>query len=128
MIRKSVWPIIAGFLLLAALSVSADILLRSLLPRTFGPSVAPQGAIASVFTIFYAGGFGVLSSYLTARLAGSRPVIHALALGGIVFLLALGGLVGSWQRAPAWFNLGFLGVIFPSAWLGGFLRMRQLEV
>jgi len=128
MIRKSVWPVIAGFLLLAALSVGADILLRNLFPRTFGPSEAPQGAIASVVTIFYAGGFGVLSGYLTARLAGSRPVMHALALGGIVFLFALGGLVGSWQRAPAWFNLGFLGTVFPSAWFGGFLRVRQLGV
>jgi len=101
MIRKSVWPVIAGFLLLAALSVGANILLRSLFPRMFGASEAPQCALASVVTMLYASGFGVLSSYLTAGLAGSRPVMHALALGGIVFLFALGGLVGSWQRAPA---------------------------
>ena len=85
---------VRAVLVVAALSVGADILLRNLFPRTFGPSEAPQGAIASVGTIFYAGGFGVLSGYLTARLAGSRPVMHALALGGIVFLFALGGLVG----------------------------------
>jgi hypothetical protein len=54
--------------------------------------------------------------------------MHAMVLGGIVFLFALGGFAGSWQRAPAWFNLSFLGMIFPSAWLGGFLRARQLGV
>jgi len=86
MSRKSVWPIIAGFLLLAVLSVGADMLLRGFFPKAFGPSAAPLGALASVVTIFYASAFGVLSSYLTAALAPSRPVMHALVLGGIVFL------------------------------------------
>jgi hypothetical protein len=128
MIRKSIWPVLAGLLLLAVLSVGADILLRGFFPKAFGPSEAAQGTLASVVTILYAAGFAVLSSYLTARLAGSRPVMYALVLGGIVFLFALGGLIGSWQRAPAWFNVGFLAMIFPSAWLGGFLRARQLEL
>jgi hypothetical protein len=110
------------------LSVGADILLRGFFPKTFGPSEVVQGALASVVTIVYAATFGMLSSYLTARLASSRPVMHAMVLGGIVFLFALGGFAGSWQRAPAWFNLSFLGMIFPSAWLGGFLRARQLGV
>ena len=127
MSRKSVWPIIAGFLLLAALSVGADMILRGLFPKAFGPSEAPQNAPASVVTIFYAGAFGVLGSYLTARLAPSRPVMHALALGGIVFLFTLGGVVGSWHRAPAWFNFSFLAMVFPSAWLGGVMRARQLH-
>jgi hypothetical protein len=128
MMRKSVWPVIAGFLLLVALSVAADILLRGFFPMTFGPSKAYQGTLASVVTIFYAGAFGVLSSYLTARLASSRPVMHALILGGIVFVFAIGGLVGSWQRAPTWFNITFLAMVFPSAWLGGVLRARQMEL
>ena len=127
MSRKSVWPIIAGFLLLAVLSVGADMILRGFFPRAFGPSEAPLGALASTVTILYASAFGVLSSYLTARLAPSRPVTHALALGGIVFLLALGGLVGSWHRAPAWFDIGFLAMVFASAWLGGIIRARQLQ-
>jgi hypothetical protein len=114
-------------LLLTVLSVGADLILRGFFPRAFGPSEAPLGALASLVTIFYASAFGVLSSYFTATLAPSRPVMHALALGGIVFLFALGGLVGSWHRAPAWFNVGFLVVVFASAWLGGIIRARQLQ-
>jgi hypothetical protein len=128
MTRKNIWAVVAGFLLLAALSAGADILLRGLFPKTFGPSEVVQGTLASVVTIVYAATFGVLSGYLTAQLASSRPVLHAMVLGGVVFLFALGGLAGSWQKAPTWFNLGFLGMIFPSAWLGAFLRVRQLAV
>jgi hypothetical protein len=127
MSRKSVWPIIAGFLLLAVLSVCADMILRSFFPKAFGTVEAPLGVLASVVTIFYASAFGVVSSYLTATLAPGRPVMHALALGGIAFLFALGGLVGSWQRAPAWFNVGFLAMVIASAWLGGIIRARQLH-
>jgi hypothetical protein len=127
MSRKSVWPIVAGFLVLAALSVGADMILRGFFPKAFGPSEAPLGALASLVTIFYACAFGVLSSYLTAALAPGRPVMHALALGGIAFLFALGGLVGSWHKAPAWFNVVFLVVVFGSAWLGGIIRARQLQ-
>jgi hypothetical protein len=53
-------------------------------------------------------------------------MLHATVLAGIVFLFALGGELMSWQSAPIWFNLGFLAMIFPSAWLGGLLRVRQL--
>jgi hypothetical protein len=127
MSRKSVWPILAGLLLLAALSVVADMILRGFFPKAFGPSEAALGALASAVTILYAGAFGVLSSYLTARLAPGRPVVHALILGGIAFLFAIAGLVGSWHRAPAWFNVGFLATVLASAWLGGVIRARQLE-
>src|SRR5271163_2358364 len=82
---KSVWPIIAGFLMLAVLSVGADMILRGFFPKAFGLSEAPLGVLASAVTLFYASAFGVLSSYLTATLAPSRPVLHALALGSIAF-------------------------------------------
>jgi hypothetical protein len=128
MTGKSIWAVIAGFLLLAVLSIGTDMLLRGIFPNTFGPLKAVQGPLASVATLAYAAAFGVLSSYLTARLAGDRPGMHAMALGGIVLLFAVGGLIGSWQRAPAWFNIGYLAMILPSAWLGGFLRTRQARV
>jgi hypothetical protein len=127
MSRKSVWPIIAGFFLLAALSVGADMVLRGFFPKMFGPSEAPQSTLASFVAIFYAALSGALSSYLTARLAPSRPVTHALALGAIIFLFAVGGLVGWWQRASEWFNFAFLAMVFPSAWFGGLLRARKLK-
>ena len=130
MSRKSVWPIIAGFLLFVVLNAGTDLILRGFFPKAFSLSAAPQGALGalgSLITIFYASSFCVLSGYLTAVLAPSRPVMHALVLGSIVFLFSLGGLVGSWDRAPAWFNVGFLVVVSASAWLGGILRARQLQ-
>ena len=126
--RKNIWPVTAGFLLLAVLSVAADALLRTFFPGTFGLSGRILSWLAAVIILGYGAAFGVLSGYLTARLAATRPMLHATALAGILFVFALGGELMSWQSAPIWFNLGFLAMIFPSAWLGGLLRVRQLRL
>ena len=128
MTRKSIWALIAGFLLLMVLSIGADILLRAFFPKAFSPSGAVQSWFAAITTICYAAAFGALSSYLTARLAGGRPVMHAMVLGGVVLLVVVAELAGSWHSAPAWFNLCFLAIILPSAYLGGFIRARQVGV
>jgi hypothetical protein len=126
--RKSIWALIAGFLLLTVLSIGADILLRAFFPKAFGPSGVVQSWFAAIATISYAAAFGALSSYLTARLAGGRPVMHAMVLGGIVLFVVAAELAGSWHSAPVWFNLCFLAIILPSAFLGGFVRARQVGI
>jgi hypothetical protein len=125
MIRKSIWAVLAGFLLLMALSISADFLLWALFPETFGHSGANLTWLASMVTILYGAASCVAGGYLTARLSGSRPVMHAAVLGGVMLLCGLVGLVGS--RAPVWFNLGFLAMILPSVWAGALVRTRRAK-
>ena len=128
MSRKSIWAVVAGFLLLLVLCVVADSLLRAICPAGFGPSGQLQSWGAGIATIVYSAAFSAASSYLTARLAGSRPVTHAMFLGGLLLLLTLVELARSWHLAPVWFNLCFLGMILPSAWLGGLARARQVGI
>jgi hypothetical protein len=125
MTRKSIWPVLGGFLLLMAVSACADFLLRALFPETFGHSGANLTWLAAVVTILYGAAAGVAGGYLTARLAGNRPVMHAAVLGVVVLLFALVGLVGS--RAPVWYNLSYLVMIVPSVCSGGFLRTRSAD-
>src|SRR5882762_7730747 len=98
MTRKSIWAVLAGFLLLMALSISAELLLRASFPETFGHSGANLTWFAAIATVVYGAVSAIVGGYLTARLAGSRPMAHAAVLGGVVILFALVGLVGS--RAP----------------------------
>ena len=76
--------------------------------------------------------FGLLTcgcSLIAFLLFSSNVVGFALiALGGIVLLVVLVELARSWHLAPVWFNLCFLGMILPSAWLGGVARARQVVV
>ena len=87
-----------------ALSTIADLSLQASFPETFGHSGANLTWLSALVTIGYGAASGVVGGYLTARLAASRPMLHAAILGGVVILIALLGLIGS--RAPVWFNLG----------------------
>ena len=123
MTRKSIWPVLAGFLLFMALGIGADFLLRVSFPATFGHSGANLTWFAAMVIIVHDAAFGVAGGYFTARFAGSRPMTHAAVLGGVVILLSIVGLIGS--KAPVWFNLCYLAMILPSVCAGALVRTRQ---
>jgi hypothetical protein len=72
--------------------------------------------------------YGVLSSYITARLAPDRPMQHAL-LGGAVGLVLNIAVVATWNKGlgPHWYPLALAALTMPIAWIGGALRVMQLR-
>jgi len=42
--------------------------------------------------------FSVAGSYITARLAPNRPMLHALVLGGLGLLVSIVGTVVTWNK------------------------------
>jgi hypothetical protein len=74
--------------------------------------------------------FGVVGSYVTARLAPNRPLRHSL-LGGLIGLaVSIVGAVATWNRGPEfgphWYPVALAVLAMPQSWLGGMLRERQL--
>jgi hypothetical protein len=69
--------------------------------------------------------FGVAGAWLTARLAPSAGMRHALILGGIGLALCAAGLIAAFtmKLGPVWYPLALLLVTLPCAWLGGRLAM-----
>jgi hypothetical protein len=63
---------------------------------------------------------GVASGWVTARLAPSAPMKHALVLGGIGTVLSALGLLGAMQMdlGPLWYPALLVVVALPCAWLG----------
>lgn len=62
--------------------------------------------------------FALVAGWLTARLAGTRPVVHAVVLAALIALGALVSMVS--VRADAiWSQLSALTLMAPCAWLGG---------
>lgn len=83
-------------------------------------------ALATLYRTLY----GVIGSYITARLAPNRPMGHAILGGFIGLALSLAGAIVTWNRGPEfgphWYPLALVVLALPTAWLGGFLRVRQL--
>lgn len=62
--------------------------------------------------------FALVAGWLTARIAGKRPVVHAAVLA---VLIALGALASIAARPgdAMWSQLSALALMAPCAWLGG---------
>ncbi len=67
--------------------------------------------------------YGILGSYIAARLAPNRPMFHALALGVIGLFASTAGAAATWDAGPAfgpkWYPLTLVATALPCAWIGG---------
>jgi hypothetical protein len=75
--------------------------------------------------------FGVLGSYIIARLAPNRPMRHALVSGIVGLVVSIVGAAVTWNKGPAfgphWYPLALIVLAIPQAWLGGRLRLIRLR-
>jgi hypothetical protein len=67
--------------------------------------------------------YAIAGSYVTARLAPSRPMQHALLGGAVGLVLATVGAVATWNKGPEfgphWYPLALVATALPCAWAGG---------
>ncbi len=126
---RSVAAIFLGFVAVVILSLGTDLLLHAIgLYPVFGQRMSdPLLALAAVYRTLY----GIVGAYITARFAPARPMPHALIGGVIGFVLAVIGLVVSWNHAatmgPHWYPMALVITALPSAWAGGYIRVIQLR-
>jgi len=129
-IGRSILAVLVGMVVGISLSLGTDTVfrLKGIFPALGHPMVGYDLAflLATAFRTLY----GVLSSYLTACLAPFRPMQHAL-LGGFLGLAAntVGVVVALLKPAlgPIWYPLALIVLALPTAWVGGKLRVRQLN-
>ena len=121
---KSIGAILAGFLVVIALSLGTDVGLHAM--RVYPPWGQPVGSAVLLLATAYRTLYGVVGSYITARLAPDRPMGHALLGGAIGVVLSMAGAVATWNRGPAfgphWYPVALIVLAMPQAWVGGKIR------
>ncbi len=124
---RSVLALLAGFLVAVVLSLVTDLLLHQFgfYPALGQPATSSQLAAA----VAYRGVYGILSSWVTARLAPYNPLGHALVSGAIGTAIALVGVITTWNLnlGPHWYPIALVVLALPEAWIGGKLRLLQLR-
>ncbi len=124
-LARSVWAIFAGFLFVVILSILSDVLLHKL------GVFPPLGEYTSDRPLFLATAyrtiFGVIGSYLTARLAPNRPMFHSILGGCIGMLIGALGAAATWNKnlGPHWYPLALIWLALPQSWLGAKLFLRS---
>jgi hypothetical protein len=124
---RSVGAVAGGFAAVFVLSTAVDAVLHAtgIYPP---PGRAMSGALFGL-ALAYRSLFTVLGGTLTARLAPSRPVRHAVILGLIGTVAALTGLLATWTRGPEfgpkWYPIALVVLAVPCTWLGARLLPRR---
>ncbi|MGB6958844.1 MAG: hypothetical protein WBF01_00445 [Candidatus Acidiferrum sp.] len=129
-VGRSIVAVLAGVVAGMVLSLATDVLLH--LARVFPPWGASMDGYdgALLLATIYRTVYGILSSYIAARLAPNRPMLHAMVLGILGFVVSLLGAAATWNKGPAfgphWYPVALVVLALPTAWLGGKLRLVQL--
>ncbi len=128
---RSIGAVLAGMVVGIAITLGTDQLLHiaGVFPPWGQSMVGYDGALllATAYRVVYA----ILGSYITARLAPNRPMLHAL-IGGVIGVIASTvGAVVTWNGGPAfgphWYPIALIVTALPCAWVGGKLRLMQLR-
>jgi hypothetical protein len=126
-LARSVFAVLTGLVLNAALSLGADQVFHEL--AVYPPWGEPMRQTSdNVLALSYRIIFALLASYAAGRLAPFAPLKHALVLGGIALVLsAIGAYVGvvMVDLGPAWYPLSLVVISLPCAWFGGVLAERH---
>lgn len=123
---RSVLAVAVGFLTVAVLSTAIDQVLHS--TGVYPPWGERMSDGLFGLALGYRLAITVLGGWVAARLAPSRPVGHAIALGLLGTMFALAGALVTVNRpdlGPAWYPIALVVTALPSVWLGGWLRERS---
>jgi hypothetical protein len=116
---KSILAVAAGVIVVVVVTTAVDILLHAV--HVFPPMDQPIDDRLAALATSYRVVFGVAGAWLTARLAPNRPMRHVMILGGAGVLVALVGVVATWNLGlgPHWYPIALVVLAIPQCWLGG---------
>jgi hypothetical protein len=130
-IGRSVGAVLAGMLVGIILTIGTDVVLHAIgvFPPWGQSMVGFDGAL--LLATIYRSIYGVVASYIIARLAPDRPMLHALVGGVAGLAVSILGAAATWNKGPAfgphWYPLALIVLAMPQAWAGGKLRLMQLS-
>jgi hypothetical protein len=122
---RSVWSVVAGVLFIIIVTTLVDIVLHVV--HVFPPMNQPIDDALSALATAYRIVISVAGAWLTAKLAPSNPMKHAIILGVIGIALGMVGVVMTWNLGlgPRWYPIALVVLALPQCWLGGKLYVMQ---
>jgi hypothetical protein len=122
---RSILAIVTGFLVIGVLSFGTDAMLAS--AGVFPPHGQPVTSVGLLLLVTaYVAVYAIFGCWLTAFLAPSHPMRHALILGALGLAFNVMNVLATWGQGPIWYVLLNLALVMPYAWIGGRLREQQL--
>lgn len=126
-IGRSILAVLAGIVVGIVFSTGTDLGLHAI---GLAPSVKerwPNHLL--VLATLYRSIYGVLGSYVIARLAPRWPMGHSLVAGALGLVLSSLGAAAAWSTTPGqhWYPVVLALTALPTAWMGAKLWLMQLH-
>ncbi len=125
-ILKSAGAVLAGIIFIGVSHSVTDLILE-----TAGIFTPPDQRFDTTWMLFtaltYRIVFSAAGGYLTAKLAPTKPMLHAIALGIIGTVMSTGAAIVLIPKdwGPAWYPIVLAATALPVAWFGGWLATRN---
>jgi hypothetical protein len=120
---KSIWSVLAGFLVVAVFSTVTDSILEAVHvfpPIGYGVLSTPLLLLALSYRMV----FTILGGYVTATLAPKNPMKHVIILGIFGTIAGIGGIFAGWNLSAHWYPIAIAVTGFPCVYLGGKLKTK----
>ena len=130
---RSVAAVLAGFVTLSVLLYAMQGAGTALLMRT-NPDLPATTSIVNyslatrVFWLIWETTSMVAAGSVTARLASSSKIAHAIVMGAFQAAVTVMAMLSIQSGEPIWFWLTGIAFMIPAAWLGGRLSARAPSV
>lgn len=123
---RSVWAIVAGFLVVVVLSIGTDMAMHA--ARIYPALGQRMSDGLFVLATAYRTLYGILGSYVTARLAPNKPMKHAMMGAAIGTAIGTAGAIATWNKdlGPHWYPIALILTAFPTAWIGAKIWLAQI--
>ena len=118
-IARSFVAVVAGFVFIAVTHTVTDKILETAGVLPTGNLWVGPGLV--ILVLGYRAVLSLIGCYITARLAPSKPLKHALILGVVGVVLSTLGAIANAQMnlGPDWYVWTLVAMSLPIAWLGG---------
>ena len=118
---RSIGAVFAGLLFIFIVTTIVDVVLHA--TGVFPPWGKPVSDALFGLATAYRIVISIAGCWIAARLAPSRPMGHALALGAVGVVLSAIGAAVTWNKGPEfgphWYPLLLVVISIPCGWAGG---------
>lgn len=117
--KRSVLAVLAGVVFIIVVTTIVDIVLHQV--GVYPPWGEPMDHRLALLATAYRVVISIAGAWLTARLAPTNPMRHAMWLGYVgTFLGLIGVAVASGKGlAPDWYPIALVVLAIPQCWAGG---------
>jgi hypothetical protein len=124
-IVRSIVAVVVGFLVIGALAFGTGKLVQATWPAQVDAAGSPTTTVMMLVQLLYVGVYATFGCWLAGRLAPSRPMRHALAVGVLGLALNVPSALVLRDTAPTWYLAAGVLTTMLWAWLGGRIAERQ---